>query len=141
MKLEGVSILQVYGLTAVIFFIIDLLWLGVVAKGLYARHIGGLLRDQVIWPAALAFYAIYIGGIVLFVLAPALRDSLGVGATALLGGALGFFAYSTFDLTCLALLRNWSLTITLIDIAWGAVLTGMTSAVSRWLAPALFGLN
>lgn len=141
MKLDGVSILQVYGLTAVIFFIIDLLWLGVVAKGLYARYIGGLLRDQVIWPAALAFYAIYIGGIVLFVLAPALRDSLSVGTTALLGGALGFFAYSTFDLTCLALLRNWSLTITLIDIAWGAVLTGMTSAVSRWLAPALFGLN
>ena len=119
----------------------DLFWLGVVAKGLYAKHIGGLLRDQVVWPAALAFYAVYIGGIVLFVLAPSFRDGSGVGMTALLGGALGFFAYSTFDLTCLALLRNWSLTITLIDIAWGAVLTGMTSAVSRWLAPALFGLN
>ena len=141
MKLDAGTLLQIYALTAVVFFVIDLFWLGVVAKDLYARHIGVLLREQVNWPAAVIFYAIYIGGIVLFVLVPALRDGTGTAGSALLGGALGFFAYCTFDLTCLALFRQWSLTITIVDILWGTFLTGATSAVSAWLTPVLLRLN
>jgi len=66
------NIILIYGLTAVVFFVIDLFWLGVAAKGLYEQYVGGLLRAQVNWAAALLFYAIYIGGIQLFVVMPVL---------------------------------------------------------------------
>ena len=68
----------VYGITMVVFFIIDLVWIGVAAKGFYAGTIGGMLRDSVNWPAALVFYFIYIGGIVLFVLIPAIKNGSGI---------------------------------------------------------------
>ena len=134
MKIEFTDGLLLYGLTVAIFFIIDLFWLGVAAKGLYARYIGGLLRENVNWSAAILFYLIYIGGIQLFVLYPALDEGSGILKTALMGGLLGFFAYCTFDLTCLALLRNWSLFITVVDIIWGTFLTGATAAATLWMA-------
>ena len=134
MKIEFTDGLLLYGLTVAIFFIIDLFWLGVAAKGLYARYIGGLLRENVNWSAAILFYLIYIGGIQLFVLYPALDEGSGILKTALMGGLLGFFAYCTFDLTCLALLRNWSLFITVVDIFWGTFLTGATAAATLWMA-------
>ncbi len=126
--------LVVYGLTAGVFFIIDLFWLGAAAKGLYERHIGSLLRENVNWTAAILFYLMYIGGIQYFVLIPALQEGQGILQTAITGGLLGFFAYCTFDLTCLALIRNWSIFITVIDIVWGTLLTGFTSAITLWLA-------
>ncbi len=133
MKIGITNYVLLYGLTVVIFFMIDLFWLGVAAKGLYARHIGGLLRENVNWAAAILFYLVYIGGIQFFVLYPALEDGSGILKTAITGGLLGFFAYCTFDLTCLALLRNWSLFITVVDIMWGTFLTGTTSAATLWL--------
>jgi uncharacterized membrane protein len=133
MKLGIANIAMVYGLTAGIFFIIDLFWLGAAARGLYDRHIGGLLRDQVNWAAAVLFYLIYIGGILVFVQIPALSGNWSILRVALYGGMLGFFAYATFDLTSLALIRNWSVTITVVDLIWGTVLTGSTAALSVWL--------
>lgn len=134
MKIDPGSMLVVYGLTAAIFFLIDLFWLGLAAKGLYARHVGELMRERVNWTAALIFYAIYIGGILLFVVVPALQDGSSLLRTAIMGGLLGFFAYSTFDLTCLALVRGWSVTVTVVDMIWGTVLTGSTSAAAVFLS-------
>lgn len=134
MKIGITDYLLLYGLTAAIFFMIDLLWLGVAAKGLYARHIGGFLRENVNWTAAIVFYLVYIGGIQLFVLYPALESGSGILKTAITGGLLGFLAYCTFDLTCLALFRNWSLFISIVDIIWGTFLTGFTAAATLWLA-------
>jgi uncharacterized membrane protein len=128
------NIAVVYGLTAVVFFLIDLFWLGFVAKGLYDRYLGSFLRDQVNWTAALLFYAVYLAGILVFVVLPALEDGSSVLRAALLGGFLGFFAYCTFDLTSLALIRNWPLPISVVDIAWGTILTGSTSAAVVWVA-------
>lgn len=127
----------IYGVTVVVFFVIDLFWLGFAAKGLYDRYIGALLRDQVNWAAAVLFYLIYIGGIQLFVLTPAIQDGHSLLRTAVLGGLLGFFAYSTFDLTSLALIKGWSVPIVVLDILWGTVLTGSTSVVVLWLARAV----
>ena len=67
----------IYAITTIVFFLIDLIWIGVVAKNFYARAIGHMLRDSVNWPAALMFYLMYIGGIVLFVLTPAIRSGSG----------------------------------------------------------------
>jgi uncharacterized membrane protein len=137
MKLELGNLILIYGMTVGVFFLIDLLWLGALAKDLYAKHYGPLLREQVNWTAALIFYAIYIGGIVLFVLMPALQDGSSLVKTAVMGGLLGFFAYCTFDLTGLALFKNWPLGFAIVDIAWGTILTGSTATVVLWLSRVL----
>jgi uncharacterized membrane protein len=134
LKLGLVNIFLMYALAAGVFFLIDLIWLGAVAKGMYDRLLGGFLSENVNWTAAIIFYAIYIGGILFFVLIPAIKGDEGIVRTAIVGGLLGFFAYSTFDLTCLALFRNWPVSVTIIDIIWGTFLTGFTAAATLRLA-------
>jgi len=119
--------IRVYLLTAIVFFAIDLLWLGVFAKEFYNRHLGHFLSDSVNWPAAMAFYAIYIAGIMVFVIIPSLDADKTLSKTALTGGFLGLFAYSTFDLTNYALVEGWPFTVVWVDMIWG---TGLTAAVS-----------
>ncbi len=129
-----VNTFLLYAITAIVFFAIDLLWLGIVAKNLYDQHLGALLLEKVNWAAAILFYIIYIGGIQVFVLHPAILGGTGLLKAAIMGGLLGFFAYSTFDLTSLALFKGWSMTVVLIDILWGTFLTGTVAAVALWLA-------
>jgi uncharacterized membrane protein len=92
-----------------------------------------MLKDQVNWIAAVIFYGIYISGILLFVIFPALKDNTGAVHVAVMGGLLGLFAYSTFDLTALALFKDWSLTVTIVDMIWGTVLTAATATVAWWI--------
>ena len=121
-----------YLLTALVFFAIDMVWLGFIAKNLYRKYLGAFLSDTVNWPAAIVFYLLFIGGIFYFAILPAAeKNSLG---KAILGGALfGFLAYATYDLTNLATLKNWPLTIVWIDMAWGAVLTGLVSTAGFYI--------
>jgi len=131
-----VSLLKLYGLTAAVFFAIDLVWLGVVAQGFYQRHLGHLLRPDVLWPAALLFYALYLAGVLVFAVLPGLEAGSLPRAMAL-GAFFGLVAYATFDLTCMALFRDFPLVVVAVDLAWGAVLTGTVSAagflLGRWL--------
>jgi len=123
MNITVVKTLLVYLITVPIFFIIDLVWLGVVAKGFYQKHLGYLMRPQVNWAAAILFYLLFIIGIVLFAVRPALE--LQSPMRALVYGALfGFFAYATYDLTNLATVRDWPVIVTVIDLIWGTVLCG-----------------
>jgi len=124
----------IYAITSIVFFLIDLIWIGVVAKNFYATTIGHMLRDSVNWPAALLFYLMYIGGIVLFVLAPAIRARSKICHVTLMGGLLGVFAYGTFDLTALALLEGWPVTVTIVDMIWGTILTGGTASGAYWIS-------
>ena len=118
-----------YFITLVIFFAIDLVWLGVVAKNFYRQHIGHLMSADVNWPAALLFYAVYIGGIVFFAIKPAFE--VGSASRALAYGAFfGFIAYATYDLTNQATMKNWPVLVTVIDLAWGTVLTGTVAFLS-----------
>ena len=133
MKLETTDVLLIYGITASAFFLIDLLWIGVIAKGFYAKFVGSMMGDQVNWVAASIFYLIYIGGIVLFVLIPALKNGSGVLHVMVMGGLLGLFAYSTFDLTALALFKDWRLIVALVDMVWGTLLTAGTAGVTLWI--------
>jgi uncharacterized membrane protein len=130
------SFLKLYGVTAVAFFALDLVWLGVVARDFYRAHLGELLREQPLWPAALAFYAIYIAGVVVFAVLPSLQSESWVRAAAL-GAFLGFFAYATFDLTALALIRDFPSVVVVVDLAWGTLLTSGVAvsgyALGRWL--------
>ncbi len=124
----------IYIITMIVFFLIDLIWIGVVAKNFYATTIGHMLRDSVNWPAALVFYLMYVGGIVFFVLAPAVRSRSGTRHVALRGGLLGMFAYGTFDLTALALLEGWPAIVTIVDMVWGTILTAGTASGAYWIS-------
>ena len=120
------KLLLAYLLTSVVFFAIDLTWLGLVAKGIYAKYLGGFLSEQVNWTAAIIFYLLFIVGIFLFVILPAVEKSSWQHAL-IYGASFGFFTYATYDLTNLATLKGWPLPIVFIDIAWGMVLTGSVS--------------
>jgi uncharacterized membrane protein len=128
--------LKLYVLTVPVFFIIDLLWLGVIAKGFYQRNLSYVLSPQVNWPAAIIFYLLYIAGILIFAVVPAVtKDSW---QHAIMYGALfGFFTYMTYELTNLALLKDWPLNIVVVDIIWGVVLCTAVATLSfilaRWL--------
>ena len=127
-----------YVATALGFLVLDILWLGFVAKNLYQREIGHLLLEDFNMVAAFAFYLMFIAGVVIFAVAPALQA--GSWKTALLLGALfGFFTYATYDLTNLATLKGWSTTMTVVDIAWGAVLTSVSSVIGYTATRSLIG--
>lgn len=108
---------------------LDLLWLGVLAKGFYRRELGHLMSDQVTWWAAALFYILYGAGVVYFCVQPALREG-GLRAAALHGALLGLLVYGTYDLTNIAVLRQWGVAIALTDIAWGVFLTSVVSVLA-----------
>ncbi len=124
--------LRMYLIVLLSFVIIDLFWLGIVAKKLYRKYIGFLMRDKVYWPAAIIFYLLFIGGILFFAVLPGIERSSILYGT-LSGGFFGFISYATYDLTNLATLKGWPKTITVIDLTWGTLLTGGTSALSLWM--------
>ena len=129
-------ILKLYLLTVPVFFVIDLIWLGVVARGFYRRHLDFILSPQVNWPAAITFYLIYIVGIIVFAVVPAIDRGSLVRAV-VWGGLYGFFTYATYDLTNMALIKGWPLKIVIVDILWGmvlcAVVAGSSFGISRLL--------
>ncbi len=125
-----------YLITLAIFFLIDIVWLALVAKNFYRRQLGEMLSPKVNWAAAILFYLLFIAGLLLFVVIPAL--SRGQEWQALWQGAVfGLIAYATYDLTNLATLKNWPLPVTVVDLAWGAALGGIVSfcgtLFGRWL--------
>jgi len=130
------SALISYSLTLMVFLIVDLTWLGFIAKGLYKKYLGGFLTDYVNWTAAIIFYLIYVAGIFIFVINPALNKNSILHAI-VMGALFGIIAYSTYDLTNLATLKAWPLTIVIIDIIWGGTLTLIVSLsgfyITKWI--------
>jgi uncharacterized membrane protein len=113
------------------FFIIDMIWLGVIARDFYREQIGFLL-GPVNWTAAIGFYLIYIIGIIIFAVTPALQS--GEWTKALIFGALfGFFTYATYDLTNLSTIKDWPLLVSVVDIIWGTVLGSSVAVASYFL--------
>jgi uncharacterized membrane protein len=126
-------VLKLYLLTLPILLVVDLLWIGMVAKGFYRRQLGDLLRPDVRLGPALLFYALYAAALLVFAVWPAIaRQSL--GRAAVLGGLLGLVAYSTYDLTNLAILRNFSVAMAAVDMAWGAVVSVLVAVAAFRLA-------
>ena len=121
------NLIKLYILTAVIFFAIDILWLGLIAKGFYQRHLGRFFRDRVNWTAASLFYLLYILGILIFAILPGISCA-SLTRTIILGILYGLFTYATYDLTNLATLKDWPTAIVVVDILWGMVLCGLVSA-------------
>jgi uncharacterized membrane protein len=128
--------IRIYLVAVIVFFTIDLIWLGVVAQKFYQSQIGFLLSPKVNWPAAISFYLLYIVGLVYFVVRPALVQ--GSWLVALFTGAFfGFITYATYDLTNLATLKDWPLLVTLVDLLWGTTLGASVSTVTYLIVRAL----
>ena len=109
--------------------VLDALWLGLVSREFYKARIGQLLLEQPVWSIAILFYLVHAAAIVVFPVSMA--SSGGSWLAALLWGCLfGFFAYAVYDLTTLATLRGWSMAVSLVDLAWGAVVTGIATLAS-----------
>ncbi len=127
---------KLYLLTIPVFFAIDMLWLGVIARNFYREKLGALLSPQVNWTAALLFYFMYIAGILIFAVRPGLETG-SLARACLFGALFGFFTYATYDLTNLATLRDWPLVVVVVDIAWGTVLCTLVSSgsylIGSWL--------
>jgi uncharacterized membrane protein len=117
-----------YIATLIVFVVVDILWLGYIAREYYFSQIGHLLAPQFNLLAVFVFYLVYVVGIVIFAVLPALAAG-GVMKALMMGALFGFFCYATYDLTNLATLKNWSLPMSLIDMAWGSFLTGVAAAV------------
>ena len=123
---------KLYAIALPVFFCIDLLWIGVIAKSFYQRQIGHLM-GQVNWGAAILFYLLFIGGMIVFVIGPAYEAHS--WTRALLYGALfGLMTYATYDVTNFATMKDWPLTITIVDLAWGMVLTASVSFMTVIIA-------
>lgn len=125
--------IKLYLITLPIFFAIDMVWLGVIAKNFYKQQIGFLMTSNINWVAAIIFYLIFILGLVLFVISPALEKASLMHAV-LFGALFGFVTYATYDLTNLATLKDWPLLVTLVDLVWGAVLSASVSSLTYLVA-------
>ncbi|NLC67112.1 MAG: DUF2177 family protein [Clostridium sp.] len=126
------EIIRNYGIALVAFFLVDIVWLGVVARKLYDKYIGHLRADKTNWSAAIIFYLLYVLSLVFIVINPALeKESI---MYAFLGGGLfGIITYSTYDLTNLATLKDWPVFITIVDIVWGMILNALTAVISFYI--------
>lgn len=127
-----------YLASLVTFVAADMAWLGIMAPRFYKPTLGDIAVVGVNLPPAIVFYAIYPIGLLVFAIGPALRS--GSATTAAIYGALfGFFTYATYDLSNYATLRNWTLQLTLVDVAWGTILGAASSVVTFWLISKVFG--
>ena len=120
-----------------IFLIIDVLWLSITVKSLYRPALGDLLKDKPVMWAAVLFYIIYMIGLALIILKPALANDSILQAL-WTGVVFGIVAYGTYNLTNMATVKNWSASIVWIDMLWGGFLTGFSSAVGIYLTKVFF---
>ena len=120
-----------YGGAALVLSVLDVLWLWWVVGRLYRAELGSLMRTEVAVLPAVAFYLIYIVGIVVFAVMPAVASGSLLRAAGL-GALLGFIAYCTYDLTNLATLNGWPVKVAMLDIAWGTFISALAAVGGTW---------
>lgn len=125
--------LKLYLIALPVLVSLDMLWLGLVAKNFYAKHIGFLLRPDFKLLPGIIFYLLYLVGLIFFVIMPAVSKGSWIYAL-LLGALFGLIAYSTYDLTNQATLKDWPLVVTIVDLAWGMVAASFVSVVVYFIA-------
>lgn len=125
--------LKLYAIALPIFFAIDMVWLGLIAKNFYRQQIGALLKPDVDWIAAITFYLIFIAGLIVFVVAPAVEKRQWSQAL-IMGAFFGLVTYATYDLTNLAVAKDWPLLVTIVDMAWGTFLGATVAMLTTIIA-------
>lgn len=127
---------ELYGLTALVFFAFDFVWLSTATSRIYKPYVGDLLLDKPNMPVAAAFYLLYVVGVLFLATLPG-YDNASISDAFVRGAVLGLLAYGTYDLTNLATLKGWAWQVSVIDMVWGTLLTGTVAAIgylfARWL--------
>lgn len=131
--MKGVHMLP-YALVFLAFVAIDAVWLSVMSGSFYRNQIGHLMADNVSWAPVVLFYLLYPLGITFFVVNPALANGTALLGVLGSGALLGLFAYGTYDLTNHATLQDWPSLVTIVDLAWGAFLTGLVSVIAVFVS-------
>jgi uncharacterized membrane protein len=121
--------IKLYFISLAAFLAIDMLWLGLVAKNFYRKQLGFLMAPSPNWLAAIIFYLLFILGLLVFVVVPGLKDN-DLPATLLRAALFGLIAYSTYDLTNLATVKDWPVLVTVVDMIWGTLVSVTVSLVS-----------
>ena len=116
-----------------VFFVIDMVWLVVVAKDFYRKQIGFLMKPDIIWYAAIIFYLLFIAGLITFVISPAVEKHSWTHAL-FFGALFGLITYATYDLTNLATIKDWPVLVTIVDLIWGMVLSAGVSVITYLIA-------
>ncbi len=129
--------LKIYLVALGVFMLVDFTWIGFVARNFYREQIGYLLAPSVNWPAAIIFYLLFIVGLVVFVIAPAVEGHSLMRAL-LYGAFFGLITYATYDLTNLATTKDWPLLVTIVDMAWGAFLAASVSVITYVITTRFF---
>lgn len=113
---------------------LDFFWLSTATKLFYRPKLGALLSEEIVWVPAILFYVLHGLGVAFFVLRPALDDGDSLPTVLLCGAFFGLVAYGAYDLTNHATIPNWPLSVTVVDMAWGAIVTGLASTMGVWVA-------
>lgn len=121
-------LLKIYLLTLPVYIVLDILWTGFVGNRFYIPQIGSLMKPNINWVAIVLFYLIFTLGLVLFVISPAIEKQSVMHAI-LYGALFGLVTYATYDLVNLGLIKDWTVLISIIDIAWGVIVCGTVSAI------------
>jgi uncharacterized membrane protein len=121
--------LKLYFITLIAFLGIDSFWLGLVAPSFYRSQIGHLMADNPNLLAAGIFYLLFVYGLLMFVVEPGIRNE-SLWNAVMTGALFGLITYATYDLTSFATLENWSLLVTVVDMAWGTILCSLVTLVS-----------
>ena len=125
--------LKLYFVSLVVFFAVDMVWLGLVARSFYKKYLGYLMAPTVKWFPAIIFYLLFIVGILVFVVLPGVKEN-SLQSTILKALLFGLITYATYDLTNLATINQWPLAVTLVDLIWGMVLSTIVSVAGFYLA-------
>jgi uncharacterized membrane protein len=130
------SFLMTFFIALPIFLVIDAIWLSTIGRSFYVPELGAILRPRPVWAAAALFYAVFVVGLILFVINPAVAAG-SVGQAILMGAAFGFVAYATYDLTSYATIQNYPLSVAIVDMIWGSVLAALVSGSTVWVVQRL----
>ncbi|MDQ5927652.1 MAG: hypothetical protein QG633_90 [Patescibacteria group bacterium] len=124
---------KIFLIVLIVFLVFDAIWLLGISRELYQRAIGFLMPEKVNLFAAMGAYILLAVGLTVFVIAPGIRAGLSVGHIALFGALFGFVAYGIYDFTNLATIKGWPLWISLVDMGWGTLVSGLSTAVTVYL--------
>lgn len=128
---------KLYLTALVIFMVIDMFWLGLIAKNFYQQQLGFLMKAKANLLAALIFYFVFIFGLVVFVIAPGVAKN-SVNDVIMYGALFGLVGYATYDFSNLATLKNWPFLVTLVDMLWGTMVASLVSLLTCLVALKFF---
>jgi len=124
-----VQYLKVYGVALSVFLVVDLIWIGIIARNFYQEQLGFILASSPNWTAAIIFYLMFVAGLLFFAVAPGLKET-GLKDSLFRAAVFGILTYGTYDLTNLALIEGWPVLVTVVDILWGMILSITVCMVS-----------